>query len=155
MKARAVVLDFEGSPEELARLVGQRDAGGIRLMRDGPLPEVSRAAVNRVTGDTFPWTKELVERLWEVTCRKPHRRQQRRVIEALVNHDGKLAHKELLRETQIKANALKGVLSSITRNAQRISQYKGARLIEQGEEGEYFVPEGPLHVLQEVIGTVR
>jgi hypothetical protein len=55
-----------------------------------------------------------------------------------------MSRSDLLRRTDIRRNALKGVLSSLTRNAMRITNSKHVRVIEQGSDGKSYSLVEPL-----------
>jgi hypothetical protein len=144
MKARAIIIGWEGSSAELSAILDR-----MRPMNNGDffINDKSSGSERRVGGQpagAFPWTPDIMRKFWEHLHRKDDRKHQVRTLEALVNGSGVISKEELLHKVKIKNEGLKGVLSSITRNAKKITGYENVRVVERGSDGRSYTLADPL-----------
>ena len=148
MKAAAIMIDWEGSSEELSRILERARNGGGRavVVRQGESRGEEGGADSE---EESPWSPKILSEFWEHLKKRDHRRDQVRVLEALAKEGGKLPADELVRRTKFSSEKLRNVLSAITRNAKRFTDNEKIRVIDKGADGESYVLREP------VLGFVR
>jgi|SRR5579862_3336676 len=146
---------FEGTIGEWAAVqAGTVGSGGNTTTL--PRPEPSRESASTTSQPIAPplISTAQAHRLWlEITSEN-----QRAVVIAIVKRGGRIAKDELQAETKLPAEELRGVLSCVTRNAQRVTGDDDAKLIDYAtfEDGRwgYEIAEPALTVLREkILGT--
>jgi hypothetical protein len=144
MKASAIIIGWEGSSAELSAILDRmRPAANGDFFLNDKSSESEKRVVRQPLG-SFPWTPDIMRKFWEHLHRKDDRKYQVRVLEALVNGDGAISKEELVRKVKIENEALKGVLSSLTRNAKKITGYENVRVVEPGSDGRSYTLADPL-----------
>ena len=145
MKASAIIVGWEGSSAELSAILDRMQpitGGNFIVNNSGSVNEQEIA--RRGSSNSFPWTPDLMQKFWEHLHRKDVRKYQVRVLEALVHGGGVISRDDLIRKVKIQNEALKGVLSSLTRNAKKITGYENVRVVELGSDGRSYTLADPL-----------
>jgi len=144
------VLIFEGTPGEVADLLERmpqlnstiHHSSGAASGADA-VPQNPKMAV---------WTKERVIEMWNCLYG-----DQQKLVEFIVRKAGKVTMADAQKYLGFsKGPAIAGVMSSITRNARRITKYKEARFVEDWIDQKkgvwgYYLPRYILAVLVEIL----
>jgi hypothetical protein len=146
---------FEGSPDELAELlermpqlvpatVGQAAAATATAEK---VPATVAVSVNPVF---TVWTKEKVEEMWRNIYG-----DQRKLVSYLISKNGKATISDVNKHLGFERGPqIAGVLSSITRNARRITKYRLARFVDDwfgDKDWGYKLPDNVLGFLREIL----
>ena len=145
---------FEGSPGEIAELLERMPQ--LNSLAQAVSPRDS-APASSPSGFSL-WTAEKVAKIWSEMYG-----DQKKLVEFIVAKGGKVAVTEAQRHLGLKRGpAIAGVVSSITRNARRITKYREARLVDHGvaeRNGStawcYRIPDPVLALLRQAISTTN
>jgi hypothetical protein len=141
IKKYHLVEDFDGTPDEWRSLFSETDH------RPSDSHQAVTGTSNAPVGPDLAW----VRKLWSQTDSE----NQETVITTIVRAGGMISASDLTSRTGLEGQSLRGVLSCVTRNAQRITGDPDARLIDFAKLRDgifgYQIEPGPLSALQELI----
>ena len=143
------LLVFEGAPGEIADLLERMP----HLNTPGLPSNGSGANANSslVSPKVAVWTRERVTEMWNCLYGA-----QRKLVQLILDKGGKLDVADAQKHLGFgRGPKIAGVLSSITRNARRITKYKEARFVEDWIDEKhhswgYRLPQHILATLQSV-----
>ncbi len=141
---------FDGTPGEIAELLE-------RMPQLNSVAQASsvRGSISSSTSSGLSlWTPEKVSRMWSGLYG-----DQKKLVQFIVSKGGKVTVTEAQKHLGFaRGPAIAGVLSSITRNARRVTKYKEARLVEDWTEDRngttvwgYRLPDPVLTLLKQTI----
>ncbi len=150
------LLVYEGSAGEISDLLErmpQLNSGATGQVTTGSAPPVA----TNISPAFAVWTREKIERMYNGLFG-----DQRKLVDYILSAPNA---RVLTREAQKflgfgRGPQIAGVLSSITRNARRITKFREARLVEdwfdeKAHKWGYRLPEPALSLLREVVSASK
>ncbi len=150
------LLVFEGSAGEISDLLER-----MPQLNSGVTAQLTTGSAVPASTNASPafavWTREKMERMYNHLFG-----DQRKLVDYILTApNARVLTREAQKQLGLRPGPqIAGVLSSITRNARRITKYREARLVEdwfdeKAHKWGYRLPEPALSLLREVVSAAR